>query len=81
MKIDGRGDKEFRNAVSGYLRQQGNGKKIEKCRFVDSQKDNLIQLADMVVGAIARHKNDNRKDASRWFEMLNKKIENIWDFV
>lgn len=81
VKIDGSGDKDFRNALSCYLRQEIGSQKIGKFRFVDSQQDSLIQLADMVVGAIARHYNGNRKDASRWYEMLKNKIDDIWNFT
>jgi hypothetical protein len=81
VKIDGGGDKGFRNALSSYLRQEIGSNKIKKFRFIDSRQDNLIQLADMVVGAIARHHNRNRKDASRWYNMLKNKIDDIWNFT
>lgn len=82
IKIDGSGDREFKNALNNYLRKELGQNKIKKFKFVDSEKDNLIQLADMVAGAIARKYNLERKDASRWFEILKKKnkIRNIWDF-
>ena len=44
-----------------------------------STKDNLIQLANMVVGAIARSYNDNRKDSKRWLIMLENKIEGLFE--
>ena len=81
IKIDGIGDKDFRNALSSYLRQEIGSSKIGKFRFVDSRQDNLIQLADMVVGAIARHHNGNRQDASRWYNMLKNKIDDVWNFT
>ena len=82
IKIDGSGDRKFKNALSVYLRKEVSENKIKKLKFIDSKKDTLIQLADMVVGAIARHYNDTRTDKSRWFELLEKsgKIKNIWDF-
>ena len=82
IKIDGSGDKEFKKALNAYLRKHIGQHKIKKFKFTDSRKDNLIQLADMVVGAIARKYNDNRKDASRWLSLLQRKgkIKNIWDF-
>lgn len=81
VKIDGKGAKVFKKALYSYLRQQLGSGKIRKFQFVDSEHDNLIQLADMVVGAIARHQNGNRKNASRWFNMLKEKIEDMWDFT
>lgn len=51
-------------------------------KFTDSRKNNLIQLADMVVGAVARSYSDNRKDANRWLNVLKSrdKIKSIGDF-
>ena len=54
IKIDGSGDKEFKKALTSYLRKHVGEHKIKKFKFIDSQQDSLIQLADMVVGAIAR---------------------------
>ncbi len=82
IKIDGSGDKEFKNALTAYLRKRIGDHKIKKFKFTDSRKDNLIQLADMVVGAIARSYSENRKDANRWLDVLKRrgKIKSIWDF-
>jgi hypothetical protein len=82
IKIDGSGDKEFKKALTAYLRQSIGQYKIKKFKFIDSKSDNLIQLADMVVGAIARSYSENRKNGNRWLTILKKKgkINNIWDF-
>lgn len=82
IKIDGSGDKEFKNALTAYLRKQLGQNKIKKFQFCDSKKDNLIQLADMAAGAIARSYNPDRDNSTRWLHMLQKmgKIDNIWDF-
>ena len=81
IKIDGVGTKLFRRAMKSYLREQLGSNKIKKISFVDSQKDNLIQLADMVVGAIARTVSTT-KDKNNYFDILAKtgKIDNIWNF-
>jgi len=65
-----------------YLRKEIGSGKILKYRLIDSKKDNLIQLADMVVGAIARSYNENRKNNNQWLNILRKhgKIQNIWPF-
>jgi hypothetical protein len=83
IKIDGSGDKEFKKALTAYLRQSIGQHKIRKFKFIDSKSNNLIQLADMVVGAIARSYSDNRKDGDRWLNKLKnkKRIRNIWDFM
>jgi len=73
VKIDGSGNKELQNAMLGYLRKQIGSGKVNKYKIVDSKKDNLIQLADMAVGAIARAYSAKRKDSDRWLNMLQNK--------
>jgi len=80
VKLDGYGDKEARRKLSKYLKSEMSTGRIAKFRFLDSKKDNLIQLADMSVGAIARSYNGVRKDSKRWLNMLDKKIDKIWEF-
>ena len=54
---------------------------VENIKFAESHSDNLIQLADMVAGAIARsYRQGERKDADRWRLMLASKIEIIREF-
>lgn len=74
--------KEFKKTLTADLRQRISEHKIKKFKFTDSRKDNLIQLADLAVGAITRSYSDTRKDANRWLDMLKRrgKIKNIWDF-
>ena len=43
----------------------------------DSEKDNLIQLADMVVGAIARSYYPNKRYYNRWRRKLKLKKSEI----
>lgn len=57
--IDGSGSREFRRQLGSYLRKRINDKKgesrfIGKVKIQDSRDNNLLQLADMVCGAIAR---------------------------
>lgn len=79
IKIDGSGDREFRRALETYLRRQVAVGKIAKFRFAESHRDNLIQLADMVTGAIARSYS-NRPDADRWRQQIKRKIGDVWEF-
>lgn len=81
VKIDGSGDREFKRELERYLRQQMAAGKLESVKFAESHRDNLIQLADMVAGAIARsYRDGDRKDADRWRKMLAGKIEDVWEF-
>jgi hypothetical protein len=58
--IDGSGSREFRRELGTYLRKRindakGDSRFIGKIKVQDSQSNNLLQLADMVCGAVARH--------------------------
>lgn len=65
-----------------YLKRSLATGSIKSVKFADSQKDDLVQLADMVVGAIARSYRhaDERNKAARWREMIAPKIKNCWEF-
>jgi hypothetical protein len=57
--IDGSGSREFRRELGTYLRRRINDKKgdsrfIGKIKLQNSHSNNLLQLADMVCGAVAR---------------------------
>lgn len=78
IRIDGSGDREFRRALTSYLRREV-GEKMFDVKLSDSKRDQLMQLADMCIGAIARSARD-RKDASRWRDMLRPRIADVWDF-
>jgi len=80
VKIDGSGDREFKRALERYLRTQIPTGKIAKVKFVNSRNDNLIQLADMVAGAIARSYREDRANPHRWRKFIARKIENVWEF-
>lgn len=56
VTIDGSGDRAFRQSMEKYLKGRINSKDrtIERVQVKDSRKDNLLQLADMVVGALGR---------------------------
>ena len=81
IKIDGSASHEFKRDLAHYLRTRQSEKNIVSIKFFDSHRDNLIQLADMAAGAIARsYREGERKDAHRWRDMLSEKIEEIIEF-
>lgn len=83
VKLDGSGSKPFRRALEVYLRQQLREGQIKSFKFADSAKDNLIQLADMVSGAILRsYRDQDRKEAKRWRRKLAAagRLGDVWDF-
>ena len=81
--IDESGSKNFRSELKRYLVRRltdDSGKcLIRKVRTQDSSKNNLVQLADMVVGAVARSFTA-KKDAREYRSLIvhrEKKVE-VW---
>ncbi len=82
VKIDGQASHTLKHDLAQALREQQSVLKVANIKFADSHRDNLIQLADMAAGAIARsYRTDARKDADRWRKMLAGKIEDVWEFA
>ncbi len=82
LKFDKRGEKTLRNQLRVYLSSQLDNKRkkiFTDLKFVDSRQNTLIQLADMVAGAI--YASYSGKD-KKYLEMLRKseRVEDIWLF-
>ncbi len=80
VKIDGSGDREFKTELAAYLKRETEAGKIVSVKFEESHRNDLIQLADMVAGAIARSYREDRSDNDRWLKMIKSKIRSIWNF-
>lgn len=83
IRLDGSGGREFRKTFATYLRRElnSNDKQIMKnFKMVDSKKDVLIQMADMIAGSINRAQNKNKKDCNDYKKIINNKIEDEWFF-
>lgn len=82
IKLDGSGNAKFRKQMATYLRRQLRDGQIAKFKFVDSKRDNLIQLADMCAGAILRAYRDDARRETAWLDILRraKRIEDVWQF-
>lgn len=70
--FDGSGSRDFKRELRSYLSRKVNepGKRIGRIRKVkiqDSRRNNLIQLADMVCGAISRSFKGKRRKGQRDF--------------
>lgn len=81
--IDGLGERTFKKSLNVYLRQNLNTKNqniLSHIKFVDSKKNVLIQLADMVAGAIRRSHDHSNEDYSVYKQKIKKKIEDEWVF-
>ena len=66
--IDGSGSREFQRSFKRYLQTKLN-QKIKKFKIEDSKKNNLIQLADIVVGSLARTVSD-REDKDKYVKII-----------
>jgi hypothetical protein len=83
IKIDGSGDRTFRQEFLSYLRRELNSKDrtiVASCKLVDSRSNGLIQLADMVAGSIRRSYDVSKTDAAVYKRILSHRIEDEWQF-
>ena len=78
IMIDGKYGKKHDARVRVYLRKhlKANGIQSTSINFVDSRKDSLVHLADIVVGAVARSYKD-KADSQRYIKLLKSKIIKI----
>ncbi len=69
--IDASGEREFRRQMNNYLKRKVNVEKrhIRKVGFLDSANHSLIQLADMVAGALNRSQGD-KSDAENYIKVI-----------
>ncbi len=82
LKFDKRGEKTLRNELRVYLsRELDNKNKLifTDLKFVDSRQNTLIQLVDMVSGAVAGAYSGKDK---AYLQILKEteKIEDLWEF-
>ena len=83
IKLDGHGDRLFRKNLTTYLRRELNTpqrKVMKNMRLVNSRQNVLIQMADMISGAIRRSYDFSRKDNKTYRAIINKRIEDCWEF-
>jgi hypothetical protein len=78
--IDGVGGKRHMQRVRAYLRQNLKSRGVMNCqiKFVDSRKNYLIQLADIMAGSVARSFQEDKKDAGDYVGLLGGKIKKIY---
>jgi len=74
--IDRCGDKEFQSQLARYLNHHMNDIKeaprIKKTKMEKSHSNNLLQLADMVCGAVAKSFTSTRKDRMRYRGLISQ---------
>jgi hypothetical protein len=80
--LDGCGSREFQRQLCSYLRRAINDPEapnvsIRKLKIQDSRKNNLLQLADMICGAVARSFTQ-KKDAQlyrKWLKPREARVQ------
>ena len=79
--IDGVADKKHIQRTRTYIRQALRQHGVEKSRisFVDSRKDVLVQLADVIAGSIARSFDKAKSDHNDYLDLLDSKIKGIYE--
>lgn len=77
VRIDGSLSREHKLRVKSNIRKEINSTahKIGDIRPQDSAKDNLIQLADMIVGSINRSFQPEKTDATVYIRIIKSKIK------
>jgi len=85
LKIDGHGDREFRRELRSYLSREvrtrtGEPPVIRDLKIVDSERNILIQLADLVAGALRRHAEGIKDDREAYRTAIAQRLENVWHF-
>jgi hypothetical protein len=74
--IDGSGDRKFKRELQYYFRKHLNDPdhpdRLLKVQMHDSHRDDLVQLADMVSGAVARSFSD-KPDAGAFRRLIRKR--------
>jgi len=79
--IDGVAHKRQAERIRTYLRHALKEHKAAKykIKFVDSRKDVMIQLADVVAGSIARSYDKEKHDHNDYLEILKPKVMEIYE--
>lgn len=81
IKLDGSGDRTYKRSVASYLRQELNNKSkniIKDFKIVNSKSNTLIQLADVVSGAIYYSYRADVKTPKKYLKPISHRCENIW---
>ena len=76
VKMDGKYGRKYRKRVRTYIRKNLNRDEQKIANFIvgESNRDNLIQLADFVAGAINRSFQIDKTDSGLYIEIIKNKI-------
>ncbi|MBQ2695629.1 DUF3800 domain-containing protein [Candidatus Saccharibacteria bacterium] len=77
VRMDGKYTKQYKLRVKTYIRRElnsGENKKVTDFDTSDSRRDNLIQLADIIVGSINRSFQKDKTDSDEYINIIREKI-------
>lgn len=79
IALDGSGNRNFRKKATVAVRKavNKNGRKMVDFRLVDSKDEVLIQLADMIAGAIGAKYDSTKRMKRDYLKMIRSKVEDI----
>ena len=84
IKYDEAGGNAFQRKLSSHLLAKVNGtetgKYIKRCDPQSSVGNNLIQLVDMVCGAIARPYNKPQKQSENYLELIKHRVNSVLEW-
>lgn len=83
IRLDGHGNRLFRRHLTTYLRRELNApdrQVMKNLQLVDSKANVLVQMADMIAGAIRRSYDHSDKDNQKYKKVFASKIEDCWEF-
>jgi hypothetical protein len=85
LKIDGHGDREFRRELQAYLRRElasrdGEPPVVSDLKFVESKRNVLVQLADMVASSVRRRADGVKADREDYYAVIRRRVEDLWEF-
>ena len=78
--IDGSYSKEYSRYLKSYIRKNLNSteqRRIQDFRIIDSRKNNLIQLADIVAGSINRYLQPGKTDSMVYISLFKNRIRQL----
>jgi hypothetical protein len=78
--LDGQNVRGYTQGLRTFLRQSLNSSKqrMRKFESVDSAKEVLVQLADMVAGSLYRSLQEDKTDRNEYRSLIEPKIEDLW---
>ena len=72
--IDGEAGRKYSQKVKTYIRKNLPKNAVNKVTFKDSNADSLVQMADMIVGALL-HTTEERGDSNEYFSIIQNHVE------